>query len=114
MLFDVKAAVADIRSQDLPSANTAKFAKRPASARAQLAGIAEIAATSCNLPKIDTSIPEAVPGDCNHGFAAGKRPKTWTGKIVSLADWRVLSDWERHGPNGRLWNGQTKGWEDPK
>ena len=33
------------------------------------------------------------------------RPKTWTGKIVSLDDWRALSAWDKHGPDGRHWTG---------
>lgn len=38
-------------------------------------------------------------------------PKTWTGRIVSLAEWRNLTDWERHGPRGRVWNALTRKWE---
>lgn len=39
---------------------------------------------------------------------------TWTGRVVSLDGWRKLSAWDRHGPNGRQWNGQTASWEWPK
>lgn len=55
-----------------------------------------------------------IPADCRHGIAPGGRPKTWTGKIVSLADWRRFSDWEKHGPDGRHWNGKTRQWEADK
>lgn len=41
----------------------------------------------------------------------GLFPRTWTGRIVSLAAWRELTAWERHGPRGRLWNGATGQWE---
>jgi len=41
----------------------------------------------------------------------GGRMKTWTGRVVSLADWQNLTEWERHGPNGRYWCGITKEWE---
>ena len=51
--------------------------------------------------------------DCRHGFAINSHPKTWTGQIVSLSDWRKLSDWDRHGPDGRHWNGATRRWEMP-
>lgn len=44
----------------------------------------------------------------------GGRPVTWTGKVVSLEDWRTLTKWERHGPNGRVWNGKTQQWEQAK
>lgn len=54
-------------------------------------------------------IPERGPKPNNVG--AGGRPVTWTGKVVSLDEWRRLTDWERHGPNGRLWNGETRQWE---
>jgi hypothetical protein len=41
-------------------------------------------------------------------------PKTWTGKIVSLDQWRRLSEWEKHGLNGKHWNGETQSWEMPE
>ncbi len=49
--------------------------------------------------------------DTRHGFALNGHPKTWTGNIVSLDAWRQLSEWDRHGPDGRHWNGITKSWE---
>ncbi len=55
--------------------------------------------------------PPATHGDNPHGHAFGN-PKTWTGKIVSFAEWRNLSAWERHGPDGRMWSGITRQWED--
>jgi hypothetical protein len=44
----------------------------------------------------------------------GLFPRTWTGRVVSLAAWRELTAWERHGPRGRLWNGATGRWELPE
>lgn len=55
--------------------------------------------------------PRADQDDMRHGHAFGS-PKTWTGQIVSLAEWRDLSAWERHGPEGRMWNGITRQWRD--
>jgi hypothetical protein len=52
--------------------------------------------------------------DMRHGFAINGHPKTWTGNIVSPDAWRRLSEWEMHGPNGRMWDGRTKKWEDVK
>jgi len=52
-------------------------------------------------------------GPFRHGRAAGDRPVTWTGRVVSLADWRDLTAWERDGPDGWLWNGITQRWGDP-
>ncbi len=56
--------------------------------------------------------PEKPRDDCRHGYTVGGRPKTWSGKVVSLADWRALSEWEKHGPDGRVWNGRTRQWEE--
>jgi hypothetical protein len=46
-----------------------------------------------------------------HAYSALGGPVTWTGRVVSLDDWRNLTEWERHGPDGRHWNGTTKRWE---
>ena len=50
--------------------------------------------------------PEIFP----YGQAFGGRPKTWTGRVVSLEEWRGLSEWERHGPGGRLFCGICRVW----
>jgi hypothetical protein len=49
-----------------------------------------------------------------HGTTFDGRPLTWTGRVVSLAVWRMLTEWERHGPKGQHWNGLTREWEAPK
>jgi hypothetical protein len=49
-----------------------------------------------------------------HGVTFTGQPKTWAGGIVSLDVWRNLTEWEKHGPNGRHWNGKTQTWEQPK
>lgn len=56
--------------------------------------------------------PEVIRGGFPYGTTCslGDAPRTWTGRIVSLSDWRALSDWERHGPNGRLWCGLCRVW----
>lgn len=56
----------------------------------------------------------AARDDWKHGVAINGYPRTWTGKVVSLDAWRELSEWERHGPNGRVWNGISKSWEFPR
>ena len=53
--------------------------------------------------------PESEPSP--NGMTPGGRAKTWTGRVVSLEDWRNLSEWERNGSRGRLWNGISKKWE---
>ena len=73
--------------------------------KTHMANVADVAAS--RLQRVEqNSSPEAFP----HGtaFNRGDAPLTWTGRIVSLADWRSMTDWEKHGPNGRHWNGITK------
>lgn len=41
----------------------------------------------------------------------GGRVTTWTGRVVSLDEWRRLTAWERHGPHGRHWNGLSQFWK---
>lgn len=60
--------------------------------------------------KVATLHPENQPNDMLHGFAVNDNPKTWTGNVVSLDDWRGLSEWQRHGPNGRMWCGVCRTW----
>ena len=62
--------------------------------------------TSVQQPPSHGPVPDKV--------GVGGRPVTWTGKVVSLEDWRNLTEWERHGPNGRMWNGKTQQWEQAK
>jgi hypothetical protein len=66
--------------------------------------VAEVASVATPLA------PEMEP----NGGTAGGRVATWTGRVVSLDDWRLLIAWERHGPNGRHWNGITRQWEQPE
>ncbi len=50
----------------------------------------------------------------SHGRDVSGNPKTWTGGAVTLAAWRSLSDWGRHGSTGMVWNGLTWAWEPMK
>ncbi len=51
--------------------------------------------------KIDGSPQSKVAGDAK---------KTWTGRIVSLAEWREMSNWERHGSTGKMYCGVCREW----
>ncbi len=51
------------------------------------------------------------PQSIRHGRDMNGNPKTWTGGAVTLAAWRNLSDWDRHGSTGKVWNGLTRAWE---
>ena len=57
--------------------------------------VADVAGGDRHFPKTDM----------RHGFAANGDPKTWTGKIIPLDAWPNLTEWDRHGPNGRLYCG---------
>lgn len=46
-------------------------------------------------------------------FSITGRPLTWTGRVVSPDEWRKLSAWERHGPDGRLFCGACREWVMP-
>lgn len=45
------------------------------------------------------------------GGTLGGRAVTWTGKVVLLDDRRHLTEWEKHGPDGRHWCGISKAWK---
>ena len=116
MLFDVQAALADIL--DAPPATIAT----PATNRAFVASVADVAMRHPETaPPADVLIFPPQPGapapsrpaddPFRHGQSVTGSPRTWTGRVVSLADWAKLSDWEKHGSTGKLWNGLTRQWE---
>lgn len=49
------------------------------------------------------------PGDLTAGFTR----RTWTGRVVSLEEWRQMSEWDRRGPNGKVWCGKRQNWIKP-
>lgn len=118
-LFDPRAALAEIEKQAPTPATSATSATQTPKNPPNVANVADVAAPSAEISELKPAPAKAVSTDqmtdLRHGFALGDRqsPKTWTGKIVSLADWRQLSEWEKHGPDGRHWNGITKSWEWP-
>jgi hypothetical protein len=65
-------------------------------------------------PPTPKSEPQLSAETFRHGVSLTGQPLTWTGRIVSLEAWRILNEWEKHGPNGRHWNGITKQWEQSK
>lgn len=60
-----------------------------------------------SAPEPSRPQPDAFP----YGRNFDGRPRTWTGKVVSLDEWRRLSDWDKHGSSGKVWNGITRQWE---
>lgn len=116
MWLDVRAKLAEI--EGCAPATTATIATGWAEPVPRVAEVAEVATP----PRVKSEIapparadgldPDAFPYGtaCNLGDA----PRTWTGRIVSLDEWRRLTQWEKHGPNGRHWNGITRQWEKPE
>ncbi len=116
-LFDPYAALAKTEISAGTPANSANSANLNPSEGQKLAELAELAGPKDenrkNHPPATTGA-RADKSDMRHGFTIGGRPLTYTGRVVSLEDWRNLSDWEKHGPDGRIWNGKTQEWEMPK
>ena len=112
MWFDASAALSALGAGRENSA-------RPSTTPAKAPRVAIVASVA--TPPAQKQRDEAPPlGDAQpretfpHGLTCAGYPLTWTGRIVSLDEWRHLTEWERHGPRGRFWNGITKQWETPK
>ena len=55
----------------------------------------------------------SAPADPPRAFSHSGRPVTWTGRIVSLDEWKRLSAWDRHGQDGRMFCGACREWVMP-
>jgi hypothetical protein len=123
MWFDARAKLAEILAHT--PATTASTATIPGNSAPGVAEVATVAAPhrfksnvspmkEAKGPRHLPQPPKPLPREAfHHGTACGlgDMPRTWAGRVVSLADWRNLTDWERHGPRGRHWNGLTRQWE---
>lgn len=133
MLFDVQAALTEILSQP-PEVDGSRSLKARSEALAipaivatnetKIAEIAEIAAPpvdySARANVLPFTPPPSAPAssrdDCStfpHGASVTGLPRTWTGRVVSLDEWRTLTDWQKHGPAGRLFCGACQSWIKP-
>lgn len=99
MWFDANAALAEIGAgqdnETRPPATIATLARYIAP------NVADVATPSMENRRFDHS---------RHGLPVAGNPLTWTGRVVSLEDWRRLTAWDRHGPDGRIWCGLAKKW----
>lgn len=89
----------------------------PATPRARVAIVADVAmhpATTAQpiTPNAASVATLTTPQINPKSETVGGRMTTWTGCVVSLDEWRRMTDWQRHGPNGRLWCGNEQAWID--
>lgn len=123
MLFDVQAALAEILGESTPPAIAAipAIPSPTNSENSENSGNSSLATagfTSATvLPFAGTpsvSPPLRDDGDLfRHGRSVTGQPRLWTGRIVSLDEWRKLTAWERHGPDGRMFCGVCCEWVMP-
>lgn len=111
-MFDAYAALRKLESEPATPAILATIAILTPDERPKIAEIAEIAGGHVqnqeNTPLTKTSDK---PKDLPYGRSTAGSPETWTGKIVSLDEWRRLSGWDRHGSTGQMWSGLSRKWE---
>lgn len=100
----------------------------PATPATNASGVAKVAIVAAPLVTTATSATPAqriaphvasvatptAPEIKPHDQTVGGRVTTWTGRVVSLDEWRKLTEWERHGPNGRHWCGIISTWTHQK
>ncbi|RWR31507.1 hypothetical protein D2T29_10775 [Sinirhodobacter populi] len=125
MLFDVQAALAEILAAPIATPATSAT---PTSEIAPVSQVSRVSqsqppeiqapAKAANVDQFTASEPPSAPEPSRpqrDAFPYGRnfdgRPRTWTGKVVSLDEWRRLSDWDKHGSTGKVWNGITRQWE---
>lgn len=103
MLFDVQAALDKVLSA--PVATPATSATQPA-----------ISAPVSRLSRVPRSQPAQIAQDADmfrHGASVTGLPRTWTGRVVSLDEWRDLTAWDKHGPDRRMYCGVCQVWVRP-
>ncbi len=117
MLFDVQAALAEILGAATATpATTATLSPKapPASQVSQVSQSQQPAiSTPAKVLPFTPSAPAPSRSDSDpspYGRSVNGDLKTWTGRIVSLEQWRGLTDWERHGSTGKLWDGLGCQW----
>jgi len=107
MLFDAYAALRKLEAEPEPPATLATTATLPVKIPPVVAGVAVVATSQSRKPGKQHCTDAPSP----YRQTVGGRHRSWTGKVVSLADWRNLSEWERRGATGKMGNGLTQQWE---
>ena len=104
MWFDAQVELAKLAGGRENDAYPPATLATTATNRARVAIVADVATAPAGYKKSEHA---------RDGRSVTGQPLTWTGRVVSLADWRTLTEQERHGPNGRHWCGVTKHWLQP-
>ena len=120
MWFDASAALVSLAGErgtkPHPPATSTTLATSPGDV-ANVAGVAAPPAETAK-PAIQVlpapSMRDRAPDAFRYGMSVAGHPLTWTGRIMPLRDWRNLSEWERHGPDGRIWCGIAREWIEQK
>lgn len=110
MWFDAQYALSCLDGAEQPRPKAARPSKPGTANEPSLAGIAGLAGGAAQISKIQPSARQTKTAFL-YGETAGDRPLTYTGRVVSLDAWRSLTEWEKHGPCGRMWNGRSQLWE---
>lgn len=112
MLFDVQAALAEILSSPLSETPAQTANPLPDTlTEPDKRGLCPVL-SGCRVEISENEAPQGDAGsDPPRAFSITGRPLTWTGRVVvSLDEWRKLSAWERHGPDGRMFCGTCQAW----
>lgn len=120
MLFDVQAALAEIlqeaprRCDSCDSCDSSRpESQESRESQSQAVAISPPARVLPFAPSQPNALTPSRDDDADafrHGRSVTGNPLTWTGRIVSLDEWRRLSGWDRHGPDGRLFCGICRAW----
>jgi len=119
MWFDAQAKLAEIVGEPPATSATSATqapAARPVSQLSQVSQRPDAQKPAPAVASVATPLPSArpvEPGAAPYNKSPGGRVLTWTGRVVSLDAWRELTEWERHGPNGRHWCGLCRCWHQP-
>jgi hypothetical protein len=106
-----RAASQDSRNSQPPAVQSDNRTAQPDPA--QFARFAGLATSRRGEPKpLPCASPETRGFPYGTACDLGENPRTWTGRIVAMADWKRLTDWERDGPNGRHWCGKCQAWHE--
>lgn len=109
-LFDPRAALLEIRNQSGRPATIATIATKTTSNGPSVADVATVATPPIESPKSAEQAGQQGMDDMRHGFSISGSPKTWTGRIVCSEEWWRLSEWQKHGPDGRIWCADRRAW----